>query len=361
MNPIINTELSSSNEDNQNAQQEHDCRQCDEVFQTSGGLTNHIRKVHQQSVVVTYPDGTKSTIKKTDLYFHCCNCYQQFRNPQTMQKHAKYCDISSNSNPVTSIPVVPPPSVDPSQTAPPSTSSCLLGDQIYFDEQTRLSVCKYCKTILATKDSIKFHLAKYHGIDNFDFLVGLSHPVDKSDDKISQFFTKIGWNDGFDPIPHGIIFDGFECTTCHYCVKTEKRIKTHLKKSLDCDSSIPVKIQKIKFFFSSTYFRVKLTNSIILETQELNSLMTDSIKEILGGNPVSTIPDSRERSAFQVSTHFLAYVERFDLEKVLELMESPSQDSPISVYATKYFEKFCQYLQSPFLYLLKIQLLDVDG
>jgi hypothetical protein len=358
------SETQSSNETN--SQQGQVCPQCDESFPTNGSLKNHIRKVHQLSVLATYPDGKRKTIIKKDLYFECTNCLGQFQTPQTIQKHAKHCQGTnlkrsttgeSNQNPIVVSPAVP------FETAPPSTRSILLGDHLFFDEQTSLAVCKHCSMILAEKKAVIYHLSKYHGVDNFDFLVGLTHPVDKSDVKIAHLFTKIGWDNGFDPIPYGIVKDGFECSTCRYCYQTEKRIKLHMKQSPDCQSYTPVKIQTISFFYSSTHFRVKLNHSSSpsLESQLLNPQLVANIKDRLGENPVSTTPDSRERNAFQISSHFHSYVQRFELEKVLELMEPPGMDSPVFLFATKYFEKYCQKLSNPFNYMFKTQLLDNEG
>ena len=93
------------------------CTLCNQTFATDAALKNHHRNSHQDYVRLIYPNRKEILIRKIGLYFHCIQCEKVYGKPRNIQNHAKKCQISagisSNSNPVTSIPVVPPPSVDP--------------------------------------------------------------------------------------------------------------------------------------------------------------------------------------------------------------------------------------------------------
>lgn len=67
------------------------CIQCKDVFRSRYELNNHVKRVHQTSVKITFAYGDTAIIEKGGDGKFKCRCEKRFRLPHSLQRHAKEC------------------------------------------------------------------------------------------------------------------------------------------------------------------------------------------------------------------------------------------------------------------------------
>jgi len=65
---------------------------CEDVFAHRSALKDHVKRSHQESVKVTFTDGTIASIKRDQGGVFKCKCGRVFRLPGSARRHAKRCD-----------------------------------------------------------------------------------------------------------------------------------------------------------------------------------------------------------------------------------------------------------------------------
>ena len=70
----------------------HTCVICEDIFAHRSALKDHIKRLHQESVKVTFTDGTIASIKRDHEGVFKCICGRVFRLPGSARRHAKGCD-----------------------------------------------------------------------------------------------------------------------------------------------------------------------------------------------------------------------------------------------------------------------------
>ena len=75
----------------------HICVVCEEVFAHRAALKDHIKRVHQESVKITFTDGTIASIKRDHEGVFKCVCGRVFGHPGSARRHAKRCDGGDNT------------------------------------------------------------------------------------------------------------------------------------------------------------------------------------------------------------------------------------------------------------------------
>jgi len=77
-------------------QESHTCVICEDIFAHRSALKDRIKRVHQESVKVTFMDDTIVSVKRDCEGVFKCTCGRAFKLPGSLRRHAKTCNGGEN-------------------------------------------------------------------------------------------------------------------------------------------------------------------------------------------------------------------------------------------------------------------------
>ena len=243
----------------------YNCNNCSLSFVNKVQLKEHVRNNHQSSVLVSFNGLSKFVERSSNNCFHCPKCNLDFKNPQSIRRHAS-CFFDSSTHTSMSMSQVPddPSSEEVILEADPTLPETMgMPDSgpftvatipqtlarlyLAYDQQNRIMVCTKCSTVLNV--NYVEHTRKVHSRVVSPSLVEFI----QSNLPISTFQINLAFP--ISAIPQLPIVEGFQCPTCKWCCTNKKSMTEHYKSHAN-NSYIKLCLQSISKGCCLTFFPV---------------------------------------------------------------------------------------------------------